>query len=147
MTTNEIEDGMSCAGLVPSATDKHIEQLDKHIERLRKDNAMMAAAIQLIHMEHKTNASPLARALAGTHEQRKITMNAQTGITPHAPKRYTRTELVAHWRALCKEHRISEVSNRRHRNEDLAKWHEGKADAFDRCADMLEHLFAANPDQ
>lgn len=62
-------------------------------------------------------------------------------ITPHVPKRYTRAELVAHWRALFKEHRISEVSNRRHGNEDLAKWHEGKADAFDRCADMLEHLF------
>lgn len=69
-----------------------------------------------------------------------------TTLTNHSkPDRYTRESLIEYWRELHDEHRLSERSNRRHANEDLAKWHEGKADAFDRCADMLEFLFVVTP--
>lgn len=65
MSRDEIEDGMGCAGLVPSAKDRHVENLDKHIELLRRDNASMVAAIRCAYraLEHSAH-SPIPSLLS-----------------------------------------------------------------------------------
>lgn len=60
------------------------------------------------------------------------------GVTGEVRKRSLR-EIIASWREKVVEERASEESCRRHGMPDQAKWHDGKADAFDRCHDILQY--------
>lgn len=46
--------------------------------------------------------------------------------------------LASEWRERLFLYRNGEESCRRHGAEDMAKWHEGQADALDRCISELE---------
>jgi len=52
----------------------------------------------------------------------------------------TPIEILADWKAKILEERLSEKSCQKHGMPDQSKWHEGKADALERCADELEFL-------
>lgn len=63
----------------------------------------------------------------------------QTATIVSNPVIQTPQEILAGWRALIEEERNSERSCLKHGLKDQSKWHEGKADAIERCADVLEY--------
>lgn len=49
-------------------------------------------------------------------------------------------KILSDWKVQIQEERLSERSCQKHGMPDQSKWHEGKADALERCADELEFL-------
>ena len=49
-------------------------------------------------------------------------------------------QILDDWRKLIEEERLCEKSCLKHGMPDQSKWHEGKADAIERCADEFEYL-------
>ena len=66
--------------------------------------------------------------------------DGQTETVLSGPDLRTPSQILADWKALIQEERISERSCLKHKMPDQSKWHEGKADAIERCADQLEFL-------
>jgi hypothetical protein len=55
------------------------------------------------------------------------------------PVKKTLFQMIQWWRSKYAEERTSEASTYRHGMHDQSKWHEGRADMLEFCADQIEY--------